>query len=121
MIDVNKVKAVVDADYEDLCIGCFAHWVSALFCKYDGFTFEENKTAFFYLIERLLRERKVRFGDFEDWSWNASPEDMVAHLKKGWPEDVAEEGDMRIVDYFYDLDRCPPISWLGEDGKLHSS
>ncbi len=83
--------------------------------------YSEKVEAFFWLLERLLREGKVKFGDPDDWSWNATPEDMIAHLKKGWPKDVTEEGDMKIVDYFYDLDRCPPISWLGEDGEWHGS
>jgi hypothetical protein len=122
----NKIKLTIDSQYEGFCRDCFAHWITCLWGKYDdSFTFEENKEAFFYLLERLLREGKVKFenpfGD-EPKYWEATPEVIVAHLKAGWPQAATTEGDETIVSFFYDdWRRCPPIYWLGPDGEWHGS
>ena len=122
----EKIKSTIDAQYEGFCKDCFAHWITCLWGKYDdGFTFEENKEAFFYLLERLLRDGKIKFenpyGD-DPIFWEVGPEEIISHLQKGWPIDATQEGDEKIVEFFYcDLRRCPPIYWLGPDGKWHGS
>jgi hypothetical protein len=120
------IKSVIDKQYGSFCRDCFAHWISCLWGRYDdSFSFEQNKEAFFYLLERLLREGKVRFQQptkDEPFYWDAPPEVIVEHLKMGWPKEACSEGDEAIVDFFYtDLTRCPPIFWLGTDGEWHGS
>jgi hypothetical protein len=86
---------------------------------------QEKKEAFFYLLERLLREEKIKFenpfgGDQK--FWDAPPERIIAHLKMGWPQAAQTEGDEAIVSFFYDdWRRCPPIYWRGTDGQWHGS
>ena len=122
----EKIRTVIDAQYEGFCKDCFAHWITCLWGKYaDGFTFDENKEAFFYLLERLLMEGKIKFENpfgYEPPFWEASPEAIIQHLKMGWPTTAQTEGDSAIVDFFYQDERvCPPIAWLGPDGKWHGS
>jgi hypothetical protein len=137
MINTQKIRAAVDKEYQGLCEGCFAHWITCLFVEYDGFTFEENKEAFFYLIGRLLREGKARFiapgvdcyispsnpnprysCEDEDAHWKASPEEIIASLKSQWPTDVSEVDDVEMIVYLHTI---PGIIWLGDDGEWHGS
>jgi hypothetical protein len=116
----NKIKPIIDDQYEGFCRGCFAAWITCLWGKYDdSFTFEENKDAFFYLLERLLREGKVKF-DHPDKPvlWEETPEVILSYFKTHWPTNVATEDDVDLTIYFY---RMPGIAWLGPDGDWHGS
>ncbi len=116
----SKVKQAIDDQYEGFCRDCFAHWITCLWGKYDdSFTFHENKEAFFYLLERLLREGKVTF-DHPDKPqlWGETPEVILGYFKKHWPADVTAEDDIDLTVYFY---RMPGVSWLGPDGDWHGS
>lgn len=89
-------------------------------------SFSQKKSNFFCLIERLLREGKIKFDlplndPRQDEFWEDPPEVILAHLREHWPTQAASESDPAIVDYFYDTQRCPPVSWLSEDGQWHSS
>ena len=120
----EKIKSAVEKEYKITCKECFAHWISCLWFKYEGFSFEENKEAFFWLLEKLLKEGKVRFCSPEDplyrekKEWDATPEEVIVYLKERWPEDAKDENDGDLHIYFYQI---PAIAWLGEDGKWYSS
>lgn len=127
-MNIQKIRTAIDEDYAGFCEDCFAHWITCLWGKYrDDFTFEENKEAFFYLLERLLREGRVAFSPPEDplcrqhMRWKAPPEEVIAFLKRGWPTEAKDEYDSAINDYFYDLERCPSTAWLGDDDQWHGS
>jgi hypothetical protein len=81
--------------------------------------FQEKKEAFFYLLERLLREGKVTF-DHPDKPelWGETPEVMLSYFKTHWPANVSAEDDIDLTTYFY---RMPGVSWLGPDGEWHGS
>lgn len=59
---MGKIRSAVDRDFEFTCAkeGGFGRWINGIFGSYEGISnFEEQKEAFFYLLERLLREGKV--------------------------------------------------------------
>lgn len=116
----SKIQKTVDAQYDELCRDCFAHWITSLWGKYDeAFTFEENKDAFFYLLERLLREGRVTFDHPEKpVLWGETSEVMLNYFKDNWPHGVTTEDDIQLTIYFY---RMPPIAWRGPDGEWHGS
>ena len=105
--------------------GWIIHYWEELCMVAPDLSFPEKMEAFFFLVERLLREGKVRFQHptkDEPFYWDVPPEVIVEHLKMGWPKEACSEGDEAIVDFFYtDLTRCPPIFWLGPDGEWHGS
>jgi len=119
-MNIQKIRAAIDEDYDGFCKDCFAHWITCMWGKYrDGFTFEENKEAFFYLLERLLREGKVKFDQPDKpEAWDASPEEILEHFRKHWPTSATDEQDLNLHIYLY---RMPGIGWLGEDGQWHGS
>jgi hypothetical protein len=124
IVDMLKIKKAVEAEYNETCEDCFAHWVNCLWFKYPGFSFEENKEAFFWLLEKLLREGKVKFRHPEDpWNtygmvWNVPIGEKISYLRSKWPVSAKDELDADLNMYFYEI---PAIVWLGEDGKWYSS
>lgn len=123
--EMEKIQLAVEKEYPSVLEDCFAHWSICLWFKYDGLSFEENKTAFFLLLERLLQEGKVEFCPPDDplcdkgKHWEASVDDVITYLKNGWPTTAIVEDDSDLNLYFYDY--VPAISWLGKDGKWYGS
>jgi hypothetical protein len=105
--------------------GWFIHYWEEVCLELRDWSYPAKVEAFFYLVERLLDEGKVKFADpHGDGStlWDAAPDVVVEHLRSGWPKDADTEGSPLIVSYFYDdWNRCPPIFWLGPDGQWHGS
>jgi hypothetical protein len=119
----------------------FGLWITGLFSAISGWnptlSFDEHKTAFFWLIERFLREGKIKFiapgadcymsaenphprlaiQDHEA-HWNAPPEVIVAQLLAQWPQHTRDENDLDLLTYFYSI---PGVIWVGEDGALVAS
>lgn len=103
-------------------------WMSGLFSAISGwnphFTFEDQKSAFFYLIEKLLNEGKIKFYvPKELWNggneiWEVEPEIIVSYLRRKWPNRVSSENDIALTNYFYDM---PAIIWVDEDGSFLAS
>lgn len=119
----------------------FGLWITSLFSSIGSWnpslSFEEHKEAFFWLIERLLLEGKIKFiapgadcytssqnphpklaiHDHEA-QWHLAPEAMVAQLRSEWPERARDENDLDLATYFYSI---PGIIWVGENRVLVAS
>ena len=119
----------------------FGLWISSLFsaigARNPDFTFEDQKTAFFWLIENLLRDGKIKFIapgadcyaspenphphltiEDEAAHWHKSPEFIVNQLLTHWPKDAHDENDIEISLYFYSI---PGVIWIGKNGELVAS
>lgn len=113
---------------DEIVKNAFGLWITALFdgilVPNPGLTFEEHKEAFFWVLQKLLDEGKVKFcPPNELWHegydvWDADNKAIVEYLRSHWPKSAKAEIDRVLVDYFYDM---PAILWVGEDGQLHSS
>jgi len=106
--------------------GWFIHYWEEVCLELRDRSYPDKVEAFFYLVERLLKEGKAKFDlplndPRQDEFWEDPPEVIVAHLHSHWPAQATHEGDPVIVDFFYDTQRCPPVSWLGPDGQWHGS
>jgi hypothetical protein len=133
------VKSIEHID--EIVRDSFGLWIGSLFSAISGWnstlSFDEHKTAFFWLIELLLRMGKIKFialgadcymspenlqprltiQDDEAY-WNAAPEIIVAKLFSQWPQHVCDENDVDLQIYFYSM---PGVIWVGEDGELVAS
>lgn len=93
-------------------------------------TFDEKKAMYLALLVKLLRNRVVRFiapvadcyvsptnptpkltVDDLEAQWNSPVDDIMAYVRTRWPVSVANENDVALVYYFYDL---PGLIWLGD-------
>lgn len=106
----------------------FGLWISGFFSAIGGwnpsFTFKNHKNAFFFLLEKLLLEKKIKFSPpnelkpRNDEIWNADDESILEYFRLHWPDDARNENDTSLTNYFYEM---PAILWVDDDGKLHSS
>ncbi|MBN3817370.1 hypothetical protein G3N57_12470 [Paraburkholderia sp. Se-20369] len=126
---------------EEIVRDSFGLWITGLFGSIiswnPGLSFEEHKEAFFWLIEQLLREGKVKFVapgadcytstehpspqltiEDDEAQWHEAPEAIVEYLRALWPEHVRDERDLDLVMYFYSI---PGIIWVGKDGSFVAS
>lgn len=119
-----RVLIAVELEYPSHCSECFGLWVNCLWFQYGGFSFEENREAFFWLLKKLLDEGKVRFCRPDDplgnsrIYWDADSDTIVAYLQSQWPPGVTNENDPALNLYFFEI---PAILWVGEDGELYGS
>lgn len=126
---------------EQIVSESFGLWISGLFSTIGGwnpnFSFEERREAFFCVIDRLLRQGKIRFVapgadcyispsnpaprltiEDEQAQWRVSPEIITSFLRSQWPADAEDENDVALTDYFYSI---PAVIWVADDGKLVAS
>lgn len=101
--------------------GWISHYWEELCLIAPELSFSDKRDAFFCLVERMLREGKLKFDDpaMPSRFWGASAEDILAYLRSGWPSGATSENDDPVFTYFYL--HAPPASWLGEDGQWHGS
>ena len=121
MLSQEKIEEILKG-------GCFGGWITAFWqdivYALPNFSFPEHKEAFFWLLEKLLREGKVAFSPPSDplckkgRRWDAPVEEIIEYLRKSWPETAKDENDSDLNLYFYTI---PSIAWLGEDGEWHGS
>ncbi|WP_454725813.1 MULTISPECIES: hypothetical protein [Cupriavidus] len=126
---------------EDIFRDAFGLWISGLFSAISAWnptlSFEEHKSAFFWLIEQCLRTGRIKFiapgadcyvsptnphprltiQDAEA-QWHESPEAIVAQLRAQWPEHARDENDVDLATYFYSM---PGVIWVKSDGTLVAS
>jgi len=118
------VNSLTDVQLEQLTEPYYRGWIThyweELCMVAPSLTFAEKRVAFFYLLERLLWERKIKLGRIDDSSvdWDESPEAIIATLKDLWPSSAVTEDDEGLVIYFY---RYIAAAWLGPDGQWYSS
>lgn len=137
------MRAIVNSEYESICSieGAFGRWLIGLWGEYEGLeTFSEQKEAFFYLLERLLRDGKAKFVKPDadvyhrydtvtrqqilpprtindpETHWNAPVEEILDYLRQHWPQAATHKDDLELNAYFY---RMPAIIWKGEDGTWY--
>ncbi|MCP3022871.1 hypothetical protein [Cupriavidus basilensis] len=119
----------------------FGLWISSLFSaiggRNPGFSFDEQRDAFFWLIEDLLVKGRIKFispgadcyvsqGNPEPKltiddpasHWKASPKEIVDFLREKWPVNVSSENDVDLTMYFYEV---PGLIWVASDGSLVAS
>lgn len=103
----------------------FGLWISSLFSaisgRNPGIGFDEQKQAFFFLLEKWLEEGKIRFCRPDDplnQVWETDSNQIINYLKERWPTDACDEQDSDLNLYFYEI---PAILWVDSTGKLHGS
>ncbi|MFB3304714.1 hypothetical protein [Pseudomonas sp. AMR01] len=127
--------------YDEIVRDSLGLWISALFSAIGSwnpeFTFEQRKDAFFYVIEYLLVNGKIKFikpGEDcyvspdnphprlsicdEMAHWDLGVKEIVSYLRDGWPESAESENDGELTIYFYDI---PGIIWIDENGCFFAS
>lgn len=145
IIKYNRLRHLVDQIYPqviDAKEGAFGQWIDGLWTWHPNLNYAEQKEAFFILLDRLLREGKVKFvkpdadvyhrynSDIKDHyhpkfsvndpetHWDAPIEEILTYLRERWPQSVSHKDDIKLTEYFYEI---PAIIWRGEDGKWYSS
>jgi hypothetical protein len=113
------------AGIADIVQNTFGLWITALFdgilVPNPGLTFIEHKEAFFWLVEELLREGRIKFcPPSELWRdgydiWDADEMTIITYLRSHWPQSARSKNDLVLVDYFYAM---PAILWIGEGEKI---
>ncbi|WP_423760061.1 hypothetical protein [Burkholderia sp. NLJ2] len=123
---------------EEIITDSFGLWATGLFSSIGSwnpiFSFDDRKDAFFGLIDRLLRDEKIKFIApgldcyvspenpnprytiyDKEAHWSDVPEVIVENLRSQWPEGARDENDLDLMTYFYSI---PGIVWVGDDGSL---
>lgn len=116
------------AHLEEIASDSFGLWISGLFSAISGWnpdiSFQDQKVAFFVILERFLEEGRIRFcPPNELWKegcdiWHADTQTILQYFRMHWPDNVSSENDIALTDYFYAM---PAILWVGRDGTLHGS
>lgn len=95
-------------------------------------SFEEKKSTFFTLLEKLLRDRlviliapgadcyvspsnpkpKLTVHDPQA-RWSAPVEEIMSYVRGHWPNGTSDENDVDLIYYFYEL---PGLVWLDSRG-----
>lgn len=127
--------------FDEIVRNSFGLWVSAIFSEIGSwnteFTFKQRKDAFFYMIEYLLVNGKIKFikpmADCyispdnphptlsiydEAAHWDLGVNEILSYLRNGWPESAESESDVELIVYFYEI---PGVIWIDENGCLFAS
>lgn len=126
------------AHVDEIISSSFGLWISSLFSAISGWnpgiSFDEQKEAFFWLIEHMLKSGKIKFIapgtdcyvscnnpnprytiHDHDAQWQAPVNEIIEYLRKHWPPKVSEENDPDLLVYFYEM---PGVIWVNEAGDL---
>jgi hypothetical protein len=116
----------------------FGLWISSLFSAISGWnpgiSFYDQKEAFFWLIELLLKNGKIkfiapgadcyvspnnpkpRFNIYDRGAqWQATPTEIINYLRERWPPNALEENDLDLLIFFYEM---PGVIWINDAGDL---
>ncbi|MBX7276957.1 hypothetical protein ACLBW8_27255 [Pseudomonas sp. M5A4_2d] len=127
--------------FDEIVRDSFGLWVSALFSSIGSwnpeFTFEQRKDAFFYMVECLLVNGKIKFikpgADCyispsnplpklsiydEAAHWDLSVKEIISYLREGWPKGAESENDVELTVYFYEI---PGVIWIDKNGCFFAS
>lgn len=128
-------------NFDQIVRDSFGLWITSLFsaigARNPDLSFKERKIAFFYLIEQLLRDGRIKFIapgadcytssenphprftiEDDQAHWHESPEAIVEQLRTQWPEQASDDDDLELTTYFYSI---PGIIWVADDGTLVAS
>jgi hypothetical protein len=132
----DEVEKIVNDRYVECVQNQFDLWIIGLFYCFSDLALDDQKTAFFMLLTRLLKEGKVRFikpgADFYynertnpnpkftindiEAHWIAPTEHIVQHLKVAWPEEADNKDNSKLNAYFYEI---PALIWRDDEGQWH--
>ena len=130
----EDTRKSVDSAYANVAAECFGLWSNCLWRRYDGIDeFIQLKEAFFYLTGRLLDDGLIRFvtpgldvyfvanrepptrqAKFTDTHWIAPTDEILAFLRKNWPQTARHFDDADLNQYFYEI---PPMVWKDKSGE----
>lgn len=80
-------------------------------------TFLARRDAFLWVLERLLREGKLKLAK-NGVLLEGTPEELVAKFRQAWPKDEAASGYEDFGWWFFD-DECPGEAvWPQPDGRF---
>lgn len=129
------------AHLDEIISSSFGLWISSLFSAISGLnpgiTFEDQKEAFFGILEYMLKNGKIKFiapgadcyvssnnpnprftiYDIEA-HWKAPAEEIIGYLRERWPASASEENDLDLAIYFYEI---PGVIWVKDSGELVAS
>lgn len=128
----------------EIAADSFGMWITGLWGNvlfhHRELSFFEQKEVFFVLLERLLREGKVKFVKQDadvyhhydaktkvpyhpsqtvndpETHWDAPIVEILKYLRARWPEGATQKDDLALNAYFYQI---PTIIWHGEDGRWY--
>jgi hypothetical protein len=129
MVHIEHIEMKHIEHVDELVEDSFGLWIDGLFSAIHGqnpdITFQEQKEAFFWLVERLLRAGKIKFCPpnelwYEGYDiWDADVPTIMEYLLSRWPDEADSRLSIELVYYFYrDI---PVVVWVAADGTLHSS
>ncbi|WP_017327102.1 hypothetical protein [Synechococcus sp. PCC 7336] len=111
----------------DIISTSFGMWITALFGNIPaynpGISFGDQKEVFFYILKKLLDEKKIYFEDPKSKFgsriiWDEDTSTIIQYLLDRWPKSAKDENDVDLNTYFYEI---PVILWVGDNGRLYSS
>jgi hypothetical protein len=129
------------AHVDEIINSSFGLWISSLFSAISGWnpeiSFDEQKEAFFWLVELMLKSGKMKFiapgadcyvspsnpnprftiHDI-DAQWQAPASEIINYLRERWPSATSGEHDPSLSVYFYEI---PGVIWVSETGELVAS
>ncbi|WP_193336745.1 hypothetical protein [Devosia beringensis] len=134
----EKTRKSVDSAYDAVAADCFGLWSNCLWRRYDGVDdFVQLKEAFLYLVGRLIDDGIIRFINPEldvyfvahrdpptrqakqiETHCIASSEDILAYLRKHWPNSARHFDDEELNLYFYEI---APMVWKDKNGNWIAS
>lgn len=126
---------------DEIIADSFGLWITSLFYAIKSWnpalSFEEHKEAFFWMVQTLLEEARIKFiapgadcyilpqhphprltiQDSEA-HWRDSAASIICFLRERWPSNARDENDIDLNIYFYSI---PAVIWIGDDGTLVAS
>lgn len=126
------------AHLDEIINSSFGMWISSLFGAISGWNpgiaFAEQKEIFFFLLEYMLKNGRIKFiapgADCYvsstnpnprltiydiDAQWNAPAGEIVNYFRERWPKDAKNEDDPNLTIYFYEM---PGVIWVNDSGEL---
>lgn len=114
----------------------FGLWINALYGVVDvpELNLVERKEAFLGLAQKLLDDGKIvffipngvalkaRVQGGADSIWDVSHQEMIAFVRRNWPDGDPNSPGPEEIPFFYDPARCPGIGWVDpETGEVVAS
>lgn len=79
-------------------------------------SFDEEKELFFWFIERLMYEGKVKFGNSGEF-WTGTIKEQVSKFRESFPNSPEEMECGAFNGYWFLSDACPAgLVWIHENG-----
>lgn len=126
--------AVSEADRVMKPDGAFGFWINALWPEQLDLAYHDKKKLFISLLKHLLDQGNVvllipdgvelitRSQGGNEFVWDLNVNEMIDFIEDHWPDDVHDEKDERLLNFWYDSFSCPGIGWIDPvDGAVIAS